>query len=114
MTKDYRAIQQSVVEGAVALREAIPDVAKGFGALGAGAYKPGALEPKIKELISLALAIAAHCDGCIAYHVKAAHDRGARRDEVAEAIGVAIHMGGGPSMVYGADALRAYDAFAGT
>jgi AhpD family alkylhydroperoxidase len=112
MTKDFRATQQSVVEGAAALREAIPDVAKGFGALGAGTYKPGALDPKIKELIALALAIGGHCDGCIAYHAKAARDRGASREEVAEAIGVAIHMGGGPSMVYGADALRAYDAFA--
>jgi alkylhydroperoxidase/carboxymuconolactone decarboxylase family protein YurZ len=42
-----------------------------------------------------------------------ARDRGASRAEVAETIGVAIHMGGGPSMVYGAEALRAYDAFAG-
>ena len=34
------------------------------------------------------------------------------REEVAEAIGVAIQMGGGPSMVYGGQALRAYDEFA--
>jgi AhpD family alkylhydroperoxidase len=72
MTMDYRATQQSVVDGAAVLREAIPDVIKGFGALGAGTYRPGALEPKIKELIALALAIGAHCDGCIAYHAKAA------------------------------------------
>ena len=72
MTKDFRATQQSVVEGAAALRDAIPDVIKGFSALGAGTYKPGALDPKIKELIALALAIGGHCDGCIAYHAKAA------------------------------------------
>ena len=113
MTMDYRATQQSVVEGAAALREAIPDVIKGYGALSAGTYKQGALDPKIKELIALALAIGARCDGCVAYHAKAAHDRGASREEVAEVIGVAIHMGGGPSMVYGAEALRAYDAFSG-
>jgi AhpD family alkylhydroperoxidase len=113
MTKDFAATQQSVVEGAAALREAIPDVIKGYGALGAATYKPGALDPKTKELIALALAIGAHCDGCVAYHAKAARDRGASREEVAEAIGVAIHMGGGPSMVYGADALRAYDSFGG-
>ena len=109
MTMDYRATQQSVVEGAAALREAIPDVIKGYGALSAGTYKQGALDPRIKELIALALAIGARCDGCVAYHAKAAHDRGASREEVAEV----IHMGGGPSMVYGADALRAYDAFSG-
>jgi AhpD family alkylhydroperoxidase len=113
MAMDYRATQQSVVEGAAALREAIPDVIKGYGALSAGTYKQGALDPKTKELIALALAIGARCDGCVAYHAKAAHDRGASREEVAEVIGVAIHMGGGPSMVYGAEALRAYDAFSG-
>jgi AhpD family alkylhydroperoxidase len=114
MTMDYRATQQSVVQGAAALREAIPDVIKGYGALSAGTYKQGALDPKFKELIALALAIASHCDGCVAYHAKAAHDKGATREEVAEVIGVAIHMGGGPSMVYGAEALRAFDAFSGT
>jgi AhpD family alkylhydroperoxidase len=75
MTKDFAATQQSVVEGAAALREAIPDVIKGYGALGAATYKPGALDPKTKELIALALAIGAHCDGCVAYHAKAARDR---------------------------------------
>jgi AhpD family alkylhydroperoxidase len=113
MTMDYRATQQSVVEGAAALREAIPDVIKGYGALSAGTYKQGALDPKTKELIALALAIGARCDGCVAYHAKAAHDKGASREEVAEVIGVAIHMGGGPSMVYGAEALRAFDVFSG-
>ena len=56
MTMDYRATQQSVVQGAAALREAIPDVIKGYGALSAGTYKQGALDPKFKELIALALA----------------------------------------------------------
>ncbi len=104
---------QGVVDGAARLREAIPDTMRGFAALGAGTSKAGALEPKFKELIALAISIAARCDGCVAYHAKAAQDRGASRAEVAEVIGVAIHMGGGPSMVYGAEALRAYDAFAG-
>src|SRR5690554_3251567 len=105
MTTDYRAAHQSVVEGAAALRETIPDVIKGYGTLSAGTYKPGVLDAKFKELIALALAINSRCDGCVAYHAKAAHDKGATREEVAEVIGVAIHMGGGPSMVYGADAL---------
>lgn len=113
MTMDYRATQQAVVDGAAILREAIPEVIKGFAALGAGTYRQGALDLKTKELIALAIAVGSHCDGCVAYHAKAAHDRGASREEVADAIGVAIHMGGGPSMVYGAEALRAYDAFAG-
>jgi AhpD family alkylhydroperoxidase len=104
---------QAVVDGAARLREVIPDTMRGFAALGSGTSKAGALEPKLKELVALAISVAVRCEGCIAYHAKAARDRGATRAEVAEAIGVAIHMGGGPSMVYGAEALKAYDAFAG-
>ncbi len=113
MPMDPIAAAQAVVDGAGRLREAIPDTMRGFVALGAGTARAGALEPKLKELIALGISIAARCDGCVAYHAKAAWDRGASRDEVAEAIGVAIYMGGGPSMVYGAEALKAYDAFAG-
>jgi AhpD family alkylhydroperoxidase len=113
MSMDPIEAAQAVVDGAGRLREAIPDTMRGFAALGAGTSKAGALEPRFKELIALAISIAARCDGCVAYHAKAARDRGASREEVAEVIGVAIHMGGGPSMVYGAEALKAYDVFAG-
>jgi AhpD family alkylhydroperoxidase len=112
MSMDPIEAAQAVVDGAGRLREAIPDSMRGFAALGAPTSKAGALDPKFKELVALAISIAARCDGCVAYHAKAARDRGASRAEVAEVIGVAIHMGGGPSMVYGAEALRAYDVFA--
>lgn len=36
---------------------------------------------------------------------------GATREEVAETVALAIYMGGGPAVVYGGDALRAYDQF---
>jgi len=71
----------------------------------------GALDAKTKELMALAIAVAVRCDGCIAFHVHDAVDAGATADEIAEAIGVAILMGGGPAAVYGADALRAYEEF---
>ena len=87
------------------LRKAIPSVAKEFGGLAREAIAPGALDPKTKELIALAIGIAARCDGCLAYHAKAAAKYGATREEVVEAIGVAVYMGGGPSMIYGAEAL---------
>ena len=92
-----------------ALRKAIPATAAGFRDLAVAATAPGALDPKTKELMAIALSIAAHCDGCIGFHVKAAIKHGATRDEVAEAIGMAVYMGGGPSMIYGAEALEAFD-----
>jgi AhpD family alkylhydroperoxidase len=64
--------------------------------------------------MALAIGITVHCDGCVAYHTKMAHQHGATREEVAETVALAVYMGGGPAAVYGGGALRAYDQFAGT
>ena len=92
-----------------ALRKAMPEAAQGFAQLAMAATQPGALDPKTKELIALAIGIATRCDGCIGFHVKAAIRHGASREEVAETVAMCVYMGGGPSMMYGAKALAAYD-----
>ena len=94
------------------LAEGAPQVMREFSRLAQNATQPGELDPKTKELIALAIGIAMRCDGCLAFHAKAAVDEGANRQEILETIGVAIYMGGGPSMIYGAEALEAFDAFA--
>ena len=91
------------------VRAGVPDVAKAFGGLAKAAIAPGVLDSKTKELIALAIGIAVRCDGCLAYHARAAHRLGATREEIMETIGVAVYMGGGPSMIYGAEALAAFD-----
>jgi AhpD family alkylhydroperoxidase len=110
MHKDWKASNQTLLAALNTYRQAAPDVSKAFSALGQAATKPGAIDGKTKELIALGIAIAARCDGCIGFHTHAAIRHGASRDEVLETIGVAISMGGGPSYVYGAQALEAYDA----
>ena len=90
----------------------IPDTMAAFSDLGSATYTDGAISAKQKELIALAIGVTVRCDGCVAFHARAACRRGATRAEVAEAISVAIQMGGGPSMVYGGEALAAYDEFA--
>jgi AhpD family alkylhydroperoxidase len=84
----------------------------GFAQLHRSAVAEGALSTKIKELIALAIAITVRCDGCISFHVHDALAAGATRQEIVEAIGVAILMGGGPSVVYGSEALEALDSLA--
>ena len=69
-------------------------------------------DAKTKELMALAIAVVKHCDGCIAYHARGAVTRAAIRVEVAEAIGVALLMGGGTATVHGPRALAAFDEFA--
>ena len=108
---DYRASAKEVSDSSAALHQAIPEAMKGFSALGKGAYADGALSRKYKEMIALALSVASRCDGCVAYHAKRVAELGASREEVTEVLGVAIQMGGGPSRVYGGEALRAFDAF---
>jgi AhpD family alkylhydroperoxidase len=68
----------------------------------------GAVPAAIKEAVALALSVAKHCDGCIAYHAKAAARAGATPEQVAEILGVALLMDGGTASVY---APRAWDAF---
>ncbi len=107
--KRYRDITRSTSASLAKLRAAIPDVTRGFGAMAQGALKDGALDKKTKELIALALGVAAHCDACIGFHVEALVKIGATRAEVEETLGMAVYMGGGPSLMYAADAIAAWE-----
>jgi AhpD family alkylhydroperoxidase len=109
--QDWIAFTDQTNERMAELRKAMPVPAKGFGELARAAIAPGALDSKTKELMALAIGITARCDGCLAFHAKAARKYGATREEVVETIAVALYMGGGPSMIYGAEALSVFDAF---
>jgi AhpD family alkylhydroperoxidase len=109
---DYVALRTELRNGYRELGAVIPDVMKGFGDLHRSAMTDGILDRATKELIALAIGIAMRCDGCIALHVADALHAGATRDQVHEAIGVAILMGGGPASVYATDALAALEQFA--
>lgn len=82
-----------------------PDVMKAFGQVHGEVIKDAALDKKTKELISLGIAIAVRCEGCILSHTRSCVMMGATLEEIAEVVNVAIMMGGGPSTVYGAKAL---------
>lgn len=94
------------------LRAGTPDVMKAFSGLAQAALAPKALDVKAKELIAVAIAVAVRCDDCLAFHVKAAVEQGATREEFAEVLGMAIYMGGGPSVMYANHAQEAFDQFA--
>jgi AhpD family alkylhydroperoxidase len=93
------------------LREGQPALMEGFGRMAKAAIEGGSLSAKTKELIALALGVAAHCDGCIAFHAKALVALRATRAEIEETLGVAVYMGGGPSLMYTANALAAFEQF---
>jgi AhpD family alkylhydroperoxidase len=93
------------------LRTGAPEVMKAFSGLAQAALAPKALDGKTKELLALAIAVAIHCDDCIGFHVKAALEQGASRDEVLETLGMAVYMGAGPSVMYANHALEAFEQF---
>ena len=93
------------------LRQSMPEVMKAFAQVSQAALSPKALDTKTKELIALAIAVALRCDDCIAFHVKSALQQGASREEVTEALGMAIYMGAGPSVMYASHALDAFQQF---
>lgn len=94
------------------LRSRIPAVFEGYGALSSAVFGDGALDAKTKELIALAIAVTKQCDGCVASHARGAARRGATAEEVAEALGVAILMNGGPGTVHAPRAFEAFREFA--
>jgi AhpD family alkylhydroperoxidase len=109
--KDYPAIVRDISRNLKGLRRDIGDTMQGFSALAQAASRPGALDKKTKELIALAIGVATRCDGCIGFHTEALVKLGASRQEVEEALGMAVYMGGGPALMYAADALGAYEQF---
>ena len=93
------------------LSRAQPSTMAAFSKLHSAATEAGALDTKVKELIALSIAVAKRCDGCIAFHTHDALQAGASPDEIAEALGVAVMMGGGPSLVYATHVVDAVKQF---
>jgi AhpD family alkylhydroperoxidase len=111
MEKNYSELCKGLSGNLKKLRRDIPDVMQGFSALAHAASRDGALDKKTKELIALAIGVAVRCDGCIGFHAETLVRLGATRQEIEETLGMAIYMGGGPSLMYAADAIAAFEQF---
>jgi len=111
MPETYTQYTQELSATIGELRKDIPDVMKGFSAMASAALSEGALDKKTKELIALSIGVTGHCKGCIGFHVKALIALGVSREELTEALGMAVYMGGGPSLMYAAEALQAFEEF---
>lgn len=105
--EEYSRIQKLIGS----LSKQISGPISGFTQLHQKSVADGALPKKTKELMALGIAICSRCEGCVTYHVHDALHAGASREEVLEAIGVAVMMGGGPALIYGCEALETLDGF---
>ena len=111
MTKNYPEITKRISANTRVLRKDIPDTMQGFSALALNASKDGTLSKKTKEMIALAIGVATQCDGCIGFHAEALVKLGCTKEEFEEVLGMTVYMGGGPALMYAADALAAFDQF---
>lgn len=111
-THDWPETAAALTDALKPLRTGAAEPMKAFSALARAALEPKALDTKTKELIALGISVAVRCDGCVAFHAEAAVRQGASREEVLETMGMAIYMGAGPSVMYAAQALEAFDQFA--
>ena len=75
------------------------------------AEKDSAISAKNKELINVALSVAAQCEWCIAFHTQNAIKLGASKEELIEAGMQAVVMHGGPALMYMTPLLNAIEEF---
>jgi AhpD family alkylhydroperoxidase len=108
----YLELEKKYQQQSKALHKDGGDAMAAFRSLVKAAGTDGALDHKTKELIALAISIAIRCEGCIVFHSRACVRLGATREEILDMLAVAVEMGGGPSAVYGAQALACYDEMA--
>jgi len=111
MSGNYTQLTNDISKGVMAMGKDIPEVIKGFQQMSAGAGKEGALDEKTKELIAMAIGINARCQGCLGFHAKKLVALGTTDQEFMEMLGIAVYMGGGPSLMTSAEALMAFEEF---
>lgn len=106
--KDWNGYRAQVVAGVGEIAKLSPETVRGYSALSGAGAKTGHLDAKTRELISLAVAVSLRCDGCITVHADAARKLGVTKEELAEALGVAVAVNAGAALVY---STRTFDAF---
>ncbi len=111
-TFDHSGLMQNINHCLAPFRKSQSEAMMGFGQLAKAAMAEGAVSEKHKELIALAIGVTQHCSGCIGFHVKALHRLGCTRQELEEMLAVCVYMGGGPALMYAAEAVKAFESLA--
>ncbi|WP_350223735.1 carboxymuconolactone decarboxylase family protein [Rhizobium sp. CNPSo 3464] len=111
--QDWNAYRDALIGRVGEFAKLSPDVLNGLHVIEGSSNKTAILEPKMHEIIALAVAVTTRCDGCIAVHTKKAVELGASKGEIAEALGVAIALNAGAALTYTARVFDAIEALPG-
>jgi AhpD family alkylhydroperoxidase len=109
-TFDHTGLIQNINANLAPLRKSQPEAMQGFSQLARASMAEGAISAKHKELMALAIGITQHCSGCIGFHVKALIRLGCSLQELEETLALCVYMGGGPALMYSAEARAAFEA----
>lgn len=109
-TFDHASLTKDINQALGTFRKAQSETMRGFAQLAQVSMAAGAVSAKHKELTALAIGVTQRCSGCIGFHTKALHKLGATRAELEETLAVCVYMGGGPALMYAAEAIAAWDA----
>lgn len=113
MATDYKQLMKDISAQVGVLKKDIPETMAGFSGMSGSACKSSVLDEKTKEFVALGMAIATKCDPCIAFHTRSLIRLGCTKQEFEECLGLAIYMGGGPTLMYSAKALDCWDQLTG-
>jgi AhpD family alkylhydroperoxidase len=107
MMLDWNNYQKEIGGKLGELSKLSPDTLKGYLTLSGANAKTTLLGEKTRQLISLAVAVTTRCDGCIVFHTDAALKAGASKEEISEALGIAVAMNAGAALIYSTRVLDA-------
>jgi len=86
-------------------------VYRSFTEMEEAAFADGELSKGQKELIAIGISIVINCESCLEWHIKQALDAGITKEQIIEAIGVGIEMGGGPATVSARFAMKVLEYY---
>ncbi len=114
MIRDWKDYKTQIGAGIAEMRAANPDLVKAYAGFHHANSASTHIDKKTRELIALAVAVTLRCDGCINAHSEAAAHAGATKEEIIDALGVAIMVNAGATMVYSAHVVDAFHTYAPT
>lgn len=107
---DWNEYQQQIAASTAQIGRVNREILKGYRGLSEAGNTTNLLGGKMRELIALAVAVTRQCDGCIAVHTDAAVREGATREEIVEALGVAIAVNAGAAVIFSSRVMDAFNA----
>lgn len=111
MIRDWKAYKGQITGAVREIGASNPELVKAYAQFHHATSASKHLDTKTRELIALAVAVSLRCDGCINAHSEAAARAGATKDEIAEALGVAVMVNAGATMVYSAHVVDAFNTY---